>query len=45
MADNTSTDHHCDVADNVIVVSGPDASLDFEHSIAEVCFMKTTLRV
>ncbi|KAI0219006.1 Rab proteins geranylgeranyltransferase component A 1 [Lamellibrachia satsuma] len=35
MADNTSTDHHCDVADNVIVVSGPDASLDFEHSIAE----------
>ena len=40
MADSTSSaDLHCDVADNVVVVSGPDSSLDFEHSIVEVRFI------
>ena len=36
MTDVTSSCLHCHIADNVVVVSGPDASLDFDHSIEEV---------
>ncbi|KAK2163543.1 hypothetical protein NP493_1455g00001 [Ridgeia piscesae] len=35
MTDVTSSCLHCHIADNVVVVSGPDASLDFDHSIEE----------